>query len=97
MFRHVVLFTWKEGTTAEQAERVATELRTLPGAIGEIRAYQVGRDAGVNPGNYEFGVVADFDSVDDYLVYRDHPVHQAIIAEHIQPLIASRAAIQYEI
>jgi Stress responsive A/B Barrel Domain len=97
MFRHVVLFTWQEGTTTEQAERVATELRTLPGLISEIRAYHVGQDAGLNPGNYEFAVVADFDTTADYLVYRDHPAHRAIITEHIQPLIASRAAVQYEI
>ena len=97
MFRHVVLFTWKEGTTREQQQRVADELRRLPGVIGQIRGYQVGLDAGLAPGNYQFAVVADFGTVDDYLVYRDHPVHRAIIAEHIQPLIASRAAVQYEI
>ena len=97
MFRHVVLFTWKPGTTREQAEQVAAQLRTLPGVIEQIRAYHVGLDAGINPGNYEFAVVADFDNVADYLVYRDHPVHRAIITEHIQPLIASRAAVQYEI
>ena len=73
MFRHVVLFTWKPGTTPQQAEQVAATLRTLPGVIEQIRAYHVGRDAGLNPGNYEFAVVADFDTVADYLVYRDHP------------------------
>lgn len=95
MFRHVVLFTWAEGATAEQRATVATELRKLPEVITEIRAYVVGADAGVNPGNHDFAVVADFDSVDDYVVYRDHPTHQAVIAEHIKPILASRAAVQY--
>ncbi|MFF5210243.1 Dabb family protein [Streptosporangium sp. NPDC000396] len=95
MFRHVVLFTWAEEATDEQKARVVTELGKLPGVISEIRAYTVGADAGVNPGNHDFAVVADFDTLDDYLVYRDHPVHQAVIAEHIKPILASRAAVQF--
>jgi hypothetical protein len=95
MFRHVVLFTWTEEATDEQKARVTAELAKLPGAIPEIRAYTLGSDAGVNPGNQEFAIVADFDDVDDYLVYRDHPVHQAAVAEYIKPIVASRAAAQF--
>ncbi|MEU0520981.1 Dabb family protein [Streptosporangium sp. NPDC006007] len=95
MFRHVVLFTWAEEATDEQRATVATELGGLPGIIPEIRAYTIGADAAVNPGNHEFAVVADFDTVEDYLAYRDHPAHQAVIAEHIKPILASRAAVQF--
>ncbi|MFF0580177.1 Dabb family protein [Streptosporangium saharense] len=97
MFRHVVLFTWAEGATDEQKATVATELRKLTEIIPEIRAYTLGADAGVNPGNHEFAIVADFDSADDFLVYRDHPEHQAVIAKHIKPIVASRAAAQFTI
>ena len=62
MFRHVVLFTWQEGTTQQQVEKVAAELRALPGIISEVRAYHVGPDVGINPGNADFAVVADFDA-----------------------------------
>ena len=97
MFRHVVLFTFTPETTQEQQEELATQLRTLPGAIGEIADYHVGQDAGLNPGSWEFAVVADFASVEDYLVYRDHPVHRAIIEKYVQPIAANRAAVQYEL
>jgi hypothetical protein len=97
MFRHVVLFTFTPETTVEQQEEVARQLLTLPGAIGEIRDYHVGLDAGLEPGNLQFAVVADFDDVEDYLVYRDHPVHRDIIGKYILPIRASRAAVQYEI
>ena len=60
MFRHVVVFTFTPETTQEQQEELATQLRTLPGAIGEITDYHVGQDAGLNPGSYQFAVVADF-------------------------------------
>jgi Stress responsive A/B Barrel Domain len=97
MFRHVVLFTWKQDATREQQQALAAELRKLPAAIDVLRAYHVGPDAGVNTGNYDFAVVADFDDVDGYLVYRDHPAHQAVIEQYVQPIVASRAAVQYEI
>jgi Stress responsive A/B Barrel Domain len=97
MFRHVALFTWTEDATQEQQQMLADELRKLPVAIPELRAYHIGPDAGVNTGNFAFAVVADFDSVQDYLVYRDHPVHREVIEQHIRPIMATRAAVQYEI
>ena len=96
MFRHVSLFTFTPETTQERQQELARQLRTLPGAIQEIKDYHVGPDAGLNPGNYQFGIVADFASVEDYLVYRDHPVHQELIQAYVRPIVASRAAVQYE-
>ncbi|WP_026412042.1 Dabb family protein [Actinomadura oligospora] len=95
-FRHVALFTWIEGTTTAQAEEVAARLRDLPGVIPEIRAYSVGPDAGINPGSADFAIVADFADRDAYLAYRDNPTHRAVV-EGMKPLIASRAAVQYEL
>jgi len=94
MIRHIVLFTWADDATDEQKAAVPEALKTLPGLIPQIKSYTFGQDAGINQGNYDFAVVADFDSVDDYLVYRDHPDHQAVIAERIKPILASRAAVQ---
>ena len=96
MFRHVVLFTFTPETTTDQQEEIARQLSTLPGTIGEIRDYHVGLDAGLEPGNHQFAVVADFDNVEDYLVYRDHPAHRDIIGKYILPVRTSRAAVQYE-
>jgi hypothetical protein len=95
MFRHVVLLAWTDEATEEERAEVAAQLGKLPGVISEIRQYLIGADVGINQGNYDFAVVADFDSADDYVVYRDHPAHQAIIARHIRPILASRASVQY--
>lgn len=97
MFRHISLLRWVDQATAEQRGAVESALATLPGEIPEIRSYTVGADAGINDGNFDLAVVADFDNVNDYLVYRDHPVHVAMIAEFIRPILAERAAIQHEI
>ena len=98
MFRHVVILKWTETATAEQRLAVRDGLRTLPPLIAEIRNYQVGVDAGLAPeGNSDLVVVADFDDVDGYVVYRDHPAHQEVIAQRIRPILAGRAAVQHDL
>ncbi|NCY15151.1 MAG: Dabb family protein [Actinobacteria bacterium] len=96
MFRHVVTFRWNDRSTPAQRTQLASALAALPAAIPTIRAYHVGTDAGINEGNFDFAVVADFDDVDGYLVYRDHPAHTQVITELIAPYIDTRAAVQYD-
>jgi Stress responsive A/B Barrel Domain len=96
MFRHVVMLRWKAEATAEQRAAVRTRLSALPALIPELRSYVIGVDAHVSEGNYDMVIVADFNDVDGYLVYRDQPDHQAVIRECIQPILAERAAVQHE-
>jgi hypothetical protein len=49
----------------------------------------------VNAGNFDYVVVADFDSVEGYVTYRDHLVHTAFIADMIAGRVAERSAVQY--
>jgi hypothetical protein len=96
MLRHVATFRWIDSTTDDDIAAVEEGLTALPAAIPQIKAYRFGRDAGINEGTFDFAVVADFETVDDYLVYRDHPSHTALLADHIAPHVATRAAIQFE-
>jgi len=97
MIRHVVLFTWTAEATEEQKRAVHEELVKMPPAIEAIRAYRFGPDAGINPANSDYAVVADFDDAAGYLAYRDHPAHRALVERYVTPIVASRAAIQFEI
>ncbi len=90
------MFRWTPEATQEQKQRVAAELRRLPALLPVLRAYHVGADLGLFEGNFEFAAVADFDDLEGFRTYRDNPEHRAIIAELIQPIIAQRAAVQYE-
>lgn len=96
MFRHVVLFRWSADTDDEAKGAIAAGLGGLPAAIATIRAYRFGADAGVNDGNWDYAVTADFDDEAGYLVYRDHPAHRQVIDDHIAPAISERAAVQFE-
>jgi hypothetical protein len=97
MFRHVVLFSWTQDATEAQQLAMADELRKLPAAVDTIRAYKVGPDAGVDPGNFDFAVVAEFDDADGYRTYRDHPAHRTVVEQYVNPIVARRAGVQFEI
>ena len=96
MIRHIVLLRWTPESTPDQHQAVLDELGALPAAISAIARYRLGTDLGLADGNASLSVIADFASVSDYEVYRDHPEHQRVIAERIKPILAARSALQYE-
>jgi hypothetical protein len=97
MIRHVVLFTWTEGMTEVMEQQFAAELTAFASTQPGLGAYHAGPDEGINDGNFDFAVVADFDDVNSYIAYRDNDVHQDIIGRFSRPNTKSRAAVQYEI
>lgn len=96
VFRHVALFRWTESATDEQKHTVYAALMELPAHIPELRSYRVGFDAGQVDGNWDFAVVADFDDAEGWRTYTMNPEHQLVLADHIRPVVAERAAVQYE-
>jgi hypothetical protein len=90
------MFSFKDGTTDDQKEAVRAALQRMPEVIPEIRAYRYGDDLGLRDDNFDFVVTADFDDVDSFLAYRDHPDHQKAITEFIAPIVKKRAAVQFE-
>jgi hypothetical protein len=97
MIRHVVMFRWTPETTTAHVHAIQEALGGLSHTIEEIRSYSFGTDVGINEGNFDFVVVAEFQDVADYVAYRDHPMHQAVIRDLITTHIAERAAVQYDL
>jgi stress responsive alpha/beta barrel protein len=97
MLRHVVCLTWTEDATPEAVAAVEAGLAELPALIPELRAYRFGPDAGLASGNADFAVVADFDDADGWRRYVEHPVHQAVLADRIRPILAARTAVQLQL
>jgi hypothetical protein len=97
VLRHVALFRWKPETTAEDVSKVEAALHQLPAKIPCIVAYRFGRDIGVQDGNADFALVADFTDHEGLATYANHPDHRAVLQSLIQPIVAQREAIQYVI
>ena len=97
MLRHVVLFRWVPGTTAEQIAAVGEALDRLPKLIPAIHAYSHGPDLALGEGRLDYGIVADFEDVDAYRVYDADLEHERSRAEVIRPLIAERVSVQFDL
>lgn len=93
--RHIVTLTLRDDTPAGDVEAIAQALRDLPDVIPELRSYVIGVDAGLSEGNAHVAVVADFDDVEGWEAYRDHPAHRAVITQQIVPVLVSRSAVQH--
>jgi hypothetical protein len=96
MFRHCVMFRFKDGTTPATVAEVRTALdglRHLP----MVRRYEFGTDAGLAEDNFDFALVADFDDRAGYEAYAADPAHVAVLSGHLRPNIAARSAVQYDI
>lgn len=96
MIRHTVMFTWKPEATEEEKERVATEVAKLPSIVPSVRAFASGPDVGLNQGNFDFAVTADFDDEHGYVAYRDDQGHREVVQRYITPILDRRAAVQFE-
>src|SRR5688572_27269185 len=94
MIRHVAVFRWSEGTTADQIEAVATGLDEMVPQVPTIRAYSHGPDLVLGDGRWDYAVVADFDDPAGYQAYVDHPAHQVVATQRIAPIRADRAHVQ---
>jgi hypothetical protein len=97
VLRHVALFRWKPEATAEDVSKVEAALHQLPAKIPCIQSYRFGRDLGVQDGNADFALVADFTDQEGLVTYANHPDHKAVIDTLIRPIMAQREAIQYVI
>ena len=96
MIRHVVVLRWNDTVTDAHVAAVSAGLDALPALIPQIADYHHGPDQQLAPTNFDYSIVGDFESVDAYLTYRDHPEHQRFIADHITGRVADRAAVQFE-
>ena len=97
MIIHVVAFRWKQGIPPGHVATVKAELLDFVSSVPEVKSYRCGSDVGASDmQNFDFGIVAEFDSVDDWRVYDKHPRHEEIRAGVVRPWIEARASVQFE-
>ena len=78
VLRHVVLFKFKEGTSAEQVKQVEDAFRALPGKIKQVKSFEWGTN--VSPENlaqgYTHCFLLTFSSDKDRDAYLVDPAHK---------------------
>jgi len=96
VLRHVVCLTWVDDVAPAAVDAVVDGLRALPAQIPELRGYWVGTDRRLATGNADLAIVADFDDDAGWRAYQQHPAHIAVLTERIRPILAHRAAVQFD-
>mgnify|MGYP002263006911 CR=1 FL=1 len=97
MIRHIALFRLKAEAPAGTLKALEDELFQLAQKIPEIERYDYGSDLGLREGNFDFGVVADFETAEAFKAYATHPDHLAFIERALVPVLDERVSIQFEI
>lgn len=78
MIRHIVLFQFTPETTPEQVDAYESSLHEYVATLDGVESYVVGRDAGINPGTFDFSIVAEFSDEPAFRAYFDGERHKQI-------------------
>ena len=97
MLRHIAMFRFKPEAPEDAARQLEEGLFLIAQTIEEIAAYTYGADLGIRDGNFDFAVVADFETEADFRAYVDHPDHQAFIRDRLTPVVGERVSVQFEL
>lgn len=94
MITHVWSMSFTKETTPEQRSAFIDAMAALPTQIEGVESFRAGTDLGLNPGNYEVGIVAEFADADAWRAYIEAPAHVAFVNDHVTPLCQSWGAFQ---
>lgn len=96
MVEHLVLFRWKEDTSAEAITSAITGLRELKGVVPSIVDLSCGENFSDRAQGYQTGLVVRFADRAGLEAYIVHPAHQAVVTERIKPFVDAVLAVDYE-
>ena len=96
MLRHVVLFSFKEGSTPEQVKAVTDAFAALPKKIKQIKSFEWGTNNSPESLNQGFThcFFVSFDSEKDRAIYLPHPDHIAF-GDILRPILDKVLVIDY--
>jgi hypothetical protein len=92
LLRHVVLFKFKEGTSAEQVREIEEAFHALPQKIDAIHDFEWGTDVSVE-GRTEgythcfFVTFKNEADRDAYLPHPDHKAFGAVVRPHLEKVL----------
>ncbi|WP_194775121.1 Dabb family protein [Pararhodonellum marinum] len=96
LLRHVVLFSFKEGTTQAEVKEVEDAFKALPKKIPQIKGFEWGTNnspEGLDKG-FTHCFFLTFESEADRYVYLPHPDHKAF-GEVLKPYLKDVLVVDY--
>jgi len=75
MISHMIMIKWKEPLTREQLDKVNSGFANMRAEISLIKSMRFGPDLNLGNNNFHYGMMAEFESTEDFLAYVEHPKH----------------------
>ena len=94
-FRHIILVKYHRNVTGAQKQALLDGLAKMPQIMDYIRRYEYGPDLALRDDTYDFALIADFDSENDWNRYSSNPDHQILVHNLIRPIAEEMARVQY--
>ncbi|WP_127145544.1 Dabb family protein [Pelagibacterium montanilacus] len=105
MFRHMAILKFKDDA---DPNAIDAYMKAFPGfarSLPMIRTWYIGRNEGAGGeshvgrhglrGNYDVGLVMEFDSPEEYRNYAESREHQSFFEEYCAPIFAERVVVQF--
>lgn len=97
MIRHVVLWRFRPGLSAERKESFHVAVSALPAQIPAIDRMVCGPALGLQPGDIDYVLVLDFEDPGAFRKYKDHDAHRRLIDDQVNECVAVTVRAQLEI
>jgi hypothetical protein len=108
MFLHVVMFTWRPGTSADDVDMAVRALERLFADTPGLVRFDMGTDQALNSGQFgaelgltsekaDFCVVMKFDSAESWHAYNADQGHREVVRQSIGKLLDRRISVQFQV
>jgi len=93
---HLVLFQWQPEATTAQVDAAIAALRDLADKVPSVLQLSCGENFSDRAKGYQCGLFVRFSDRAALAAYQAHPAHQAVVREHLKPIMADVLALDYE-
>jgi hypothetical protein len=96
MIRHVVLFRFRPGVSADERAAFHRAASRLADLVPAIAACTAGPALQLQPG-FDYVLQVDVADAAAFAAYKAHPAHVRLIEEHIRPCVEETVRAQIEL
>lgn len=96
MVKHIVAFRFKPEISEVDRSRLLRELNELPGRFPNMQRWSFGKNISPRDSTFTYAFVVEFGTKALLLEYLNSAEHESFAAERFQPLIESRAIVDFE-
>ena len=108
MFFHVVMFSWRPGTSADAVKVAAHALKDLFAETSGLAGFEMGTDEDLLSGRFgaelrlvsekaDFCVVMRFESAESWHAYNTDQKHRDVVRQSVGKLLARRISVQFQV